>query len=224
MAHPHRGQRPGVNRRLRAPRAHLEFRTDLAGTPLARRTSNMSPFVRSASSVAFAAGLATLIGCAPHYHHYGYHHHHHGHVSTSGAIAVGLIAGVAIASMAREAERPPPPTAVYVYSSPPPVIVAAPAPAAPAPPRADDLPPLDPSATRAAFADVDLSGCNAPRVYGHAKISLNPDGRVSRVVVEDPSDLDPRVAQCIGKKIGQVTVPPFRGGMVVLGTTFRVQG
>lgn len=93
----------------------------------------MSPFVRSASSVAFAAGLATLIGCAPHYHHYGHHHHHHGHVSTSGAIAVGLIAGVAIASMAREPERPPPPTAVYVYSSPPPVIVAAPA--APAPPR-----------------------------------------------------------------------------------------
>lgn len=178
----------------------------------------------SLEAAVIAVGLATIVGCAPSYgyhHHYGYHHSHT-HVSSGGALAVGLIAGVAIASMAHEAERPPPKAAVYVYSSPPPVIVAAPAPRAPAPPRADELPPLNPSATRAAFADVDLSGCNAPQAYGHAKISLNPDGRVSRVVVEDPADLNPAVAKCIGNEIGKVTVPPFRGGMVVLGTTFRV--
>jgi hypothetical protein len=112
---------------------------------------------------------------------------------------------------------------VYVYSAPPPIIVAAPPPAAPRPATADELPPLDPAATRAAFGEADLSGCHAPPVYGHAKVSLNPDGHVSRVVVEDPSDLDPTVAQCIGKHIGAVTVPPFRGGLVILGTTFRVQ-
>lgn len=175
-------------------------------------------------SLLVAAALATLVGCAPSYgrhYHYGHHHHHSHRVSTGGALAVGLIAGVAIASLAHEPEPPPPPTAVYVYSSPPPVIVAAPAHRVdPAP---ADLPPLDPTATRNAFADVDFAGCNAPKIYGHAKITLNPDGRVSRVVVEDPADLDPGVAQCIGQRIGKVSVPPFRGGMVVLGTTFRVQ-
>lgn len=178
---------------------------------------------RSASSLVIAAGLAVLVGCAPSYRHYGYHGYHHHHrsgISTGGAIAAGLIAGVAIASLARGPERPPPRTAVYVYQAPPRTVVAPPP--APPPPRADEPPPLDPAATRAAFADVDVSECNAPRVYGHAKISLNPDGRISRVVVEDPADLEPLVAQCIGRKIGQVTVPPFRGGMVVLGTTFRV--
>ena len=173
-----------------------------------------------AGKLLLAAGLATALGCAPTtYSSYHGHYHHRGG-SGAGLLVAGVIAGVAVASLAAEAERPPPRTAVYVYNSPPPppvVYVPAPAP----PPRADDLPPLDPAATRAAFGEVDLAGCNAPTVYGHAKITLNPDGHVSRVVVEDPADLDPAVAQCIGKKIGAVTTPQFRGGMVMLGITFR---
>lgn len=169
-----------------------------------------------------AIGLAALVGCGPSYgHHVSYHHHHHGSGAGFAAVVGTILLVDAIAHVAA-AEPPPPSTAVYVYSAPPPVIVAA-APPPPSPPRADDLPPLDPAATRAAFAEADFSGCNAPPVYGHAKISLNPDGHVSRVVVEDPSDLDPAVAQCIGKRIGHIRVAPFRGGMVVLGTTFRIQ-
>ena len=170
-----------------------------------------------------AAGLALVVGCGPSYgHHVGYHHHHHGSSAGFAAVVGTVLLVDAIAHVAAAAEEPPPRTAVYVYSAPPPIYLTAP-PAAPSPPRSDDLPPLDPAATRAAFAEADLSGCNTPPVYGHAKVSRNPDGRVSRVVVEDPSDLDPAVAQCLGKRIGRVTVPPFRGGMVVLGTTFRVQ-
>lgn len=182
--------------------------------------------LRSAGPLVASAGLALLVGCAPsygrHHRHVYYGHHHHHHDVTGTAVAVGVVAGLAIAAAASPPE-PPPPTAVYVYTAPPPPIVVA-APPPPAPPRADDLPPLDPAATRAAFSSVDLAGCNAPpQIYGHARISLNPDGRVSRVVVEDPPNLAPDVARCIGDRIGQITVRPFRGGMVVLGTTFRVR-
>lgn len=182
----------------------------------------MSDLFGRASKVLLAAGLATALGCAPttYSSYHGHFHHHHGG-SGAGLLVAGVIAGVAVASLAAEAERPPPSTAVYVYSAPPSVVIATPAPAAPPPPRADDLPPLDPTATRAAFESVDLSACHAPTVYGHAKISLNPDGHISRVVVEDPPDLDPQVAQCIGREIGSVTTPKFRGGMVMLGITFR---
>jgi hypothetical protein len=181
----------------------------------------------SARSLLVAAGLSVLVGCGGSYGHHqyvGYHHHHHRGGSDGVAAVVGTILLIdAIAHLASDPPPPPPPTAVYVYSAPPPVIVAAPPPTAPKPAAADELPPLDPTATRAAFAEADLSGCHAPPVYGHAKITLNPDGHVSRVVVEDPSDLDPSVAQCIGKHIGAVSVPPFRGGLVILGTTFKVQ-
>jgi hypothetical protein len=86
-----------------------------------------------------------------------------------------------------------------------------------------ELPPLDPTAARNAFAAVDFSPCQAPPTVGHAKVTLNPDGHVSRVEITDPGDLDPEIAQCIGRQIGRASVQPFRGGMVVLGTTFRVR-
>ena len=86
-----------------------------------------------------------------------------------------------------------------------------------------ERPPLDADAARAAFANVDFGACQAGRHTGHAKVSLNPDDHISRVEITDPGDLDPEIAQCIGRQIGKVSVAPFRGGMVVLGTTFRTR-
>ena len=55
-----------------------------------------------------------------------------------------------------------------------------------------------------------------------SRVTMNPDGVISRVVVEDPAQLEPQVAECVGRLLGRATVDPFRGSMVVVGTSFRL--
>lgn len=85
---------------------------------------------------------------------------------------------------------------------------------------------FDPIAARRALDDAaDLSACRtagAPSRYGHARVTLNPDGRVSKVVIDAPAGLPPETTACIGERLGKTRVAPFRGGLVTVGTSFFV--
>ena len=141
-----------------------------------------------------------------------------------GNVATGIVAGAAIGAMAMAAANPPPPEPRY-YGSSTSYVQAAPAQPVygPVQPRPDDeLPAFNAAGTRAALAAIDVTPCGGPPGYGHARVTMNPDGVISRVVVEDPAQLEPQVAECVGRLLGRATVDPFRGSMVVVGTSFRL--
>jgi hypothetical protein len=156
---------------------------------------------------------------------------HNGHVHRSSGVevlAVGLLAGAAIASAASTPE-PEPHTIyvnnVYYVNGPPPERVAQPRPLKERD-TPDELPSFDPHAARGALNAIDVSGCQAAGAkqgFGHAKVTMNPDGRVSKVVVDEPAGLPPEAARCIGDRIGTATVAPFKGSLVTVGTTYHVR-
>jgi hypothetical protein len=177
-------------------------------------------------TVAFVA-LTLASGCGGSYAHH--HHASHPHGGGGGAIVfaagVGLLAGVAIAS----SSHPPPPEervverVIYV-EAPPPIDVMP-------PPRdreratAPELPPFPAAEARAALSDVDLAACRdtgAPRGHGHAQVTFNPDGAVSKVVVDTPDGLPAPAVQCIGDRLGAVRVAEYKGSLVTVGTSWFV--
>jgi hypothetical protein len=86
-------------------------------------------------------------------------------------------------------------------------------------------PPFEPQRARQELAAVDLAHCReagAPRGYGHATVTLNPSGDISKVVVDEPSGMSVPAFTCIGQAIGATTVPVFRGSFVTVGTTYFV--
>lgn len=179
--------------------------------------------------VVVAVALGT--GCyAGRHHHFHASHHHHG--SGDGALigaAIGLAAGAAI--LASEAEhrhgREEP---VYVervvYLNGP---DQAPLPASPRDRVGGDeaaRPGFDAKSARAALSEVDLAPCRAagaPRGYGHAKVTFNPDGSASKVVVDTPSGLSPEAVKCIGDRLGAVSVPEYAGSLVTVGSTWFIR-
>ena len=111
----------------------------------------------------------------------------------------------------------------YVYGPPP-----APTPRSKRDVAAEtnDLPPFDPQAARAALNGIDVTPCQelgVPRGFGHAKVVFNPDGRISKVVVDEPSGMSSEAAHCIGERLGAATVSSFKGSFVSMGTTFHVR-
>jgi len=109
----------------------------------------------------------------------------------------------------------------YVNTSPPPVTPASPR---DVPPTEETLRPFDPVTARAAFNQVPPTDCkigSAP--YGHAKVVLNPDGNVSKVIVDAPDALSAEAVKCIGERLGSTKVKPFKGSMVTMGTTFALR-
>ena len=91
---------------------------------------------------------------------------------------------------------------------------------------AADLPPFDPHAARRSLDAIDVGSCvaaGATRGFGHAKVTMNPDGRISKVVIDEPAGLSAEAAKCIGDRIGTATTPPFKGSFVTVGTTFHVR-
>lgn len=165
-----------------------------------------------------------LNGCYGHHGvHVRSHHHHHGGGDLALAATVGIIAGVAIAASG-ESERPRQPEPVYYQ----PVVYVS-TPATPASPRdrvpSDDDSSFDAKSARAALGAVDLSACRAegaPRGYGHAKVTFNPDGKASKVVVDTPDGLSSSAVKCVGDRLGAATVPEYRGNLVTVGTTWFV--
>jgi hypothetical protein len=182
--------------------------------------------------LAAIAAVSALSGCYSG-HAYGHHHHHPTNGSADLAVAsVGLVASAAILAAEIEhtehvREREAPTTyynVVYVNSTPDPVT----------PPSARDrvqvqrtkLAPFAPSAARSALAKVDVDECRslgAPRAYGHAVVTFNPDGHASKVVVDTPSGLPDEAVKCIGDRLGAVRVAEFDGSLVTVGTTWFVR-
>jgi hypothetical protein len=158
----------------------------------------------------------------------GHYHHHHRDGDVAGALFAGIVVGAAVAELAQpEPERVQEPVVypatIYVYG----------APAAPLPrstrdtaPEVDALPAFDPQVARTALNDVDVAPCRlsgAPLGYGHAKVILNPDGRISMVTIDEPASMPADAIKCVGDRLGAASVPPFRGSLVTMGTTFNVR-
>ena len=76
-------------------------------------------------------------------------------------------------------------------------------------------------AFRAASREVDGAE-RGPRGYGHAKVTFNPDGKASKVVVDTPDGLSSSAVKCVGDRLGAATVPEYRGNLVTVGTTWFV--
>lgn len=156
----------------------------------------------------------------------GHYHHHHQDNDVAGAVLAGIVVGAAVSELARPEPEPVPvvyPTTVYVYGAP-----AAPLPrsARDTVPEVDALPAFDPQAARTALNEVDVSPCRlsgAPLGYGHAKVIMNPDGRISKVTIDEPASMSADALRCVGDRLGAATVPPFRGSLVTVGTTFNVR-
>lgn len=95
--------------------------------------------------------------------------------------------------------------------------------ARPAPPPPP--PSFDALRARQELAQVQLAKCResgAPRGYGHAKVTFNPSGDISKVVIDEPGAMAAPAAKCIGDAIGKTTIPIFNGSLVTVGTTYFV--
>jgi hypothetical protein len=167
--------------------------------------------------------LPSLTGCGAHYHH---HHHHYASDDSALAAGVGFVAGAAVVAAAEHPQEGQP---VYVQSVV--YVNAPPAPPAPPPSPRDRVPEddarltFDAKGARAALASVDLATCRdagAPRGYGHATVTFNPDGKTSKVVVDTPAGLAAAAVKCIGDRLGAVSIAQYEGSYVTVGTTWFV--
>jgi hypothetical protein len=170
-----------------------------------------------------------LLGCGTYSRHGRYGHvHSRGGGGSGVALAVGVLAGAAIvaASSSSSDRREPEPERVYVNN-----VYYVNGPPAPTPRSTRDevkdsgLPAFDPQAARVALNNIDVSGCReagAPKGYGHAMVTFNPDGRISKVHIDVPTGLSQDAASCIGDRMGTATITPFKGSLVTMGTTYRV--
>jgi|GEM_PF-6519482 len=147
----------------------------------------------------------------------------------AGAVfATGLVVGSVIAHAASHHPEPVRSQQVtYVYVNAPPATYGPPLPASPRDrvPEDDDLPAFDAKAARGALGDVDLDACRAagaPRGYGHALVTFNPSGDISKVVVDDPSGLPVSAVRCIGDELGKTRIKEYKGSAVTVGTTWFV--
>ncbi|HVH42143.1 MAG TPA: hypothetical protein VM925_07355 [Labilithrix sp.] len=180
--------------------------------------TSMNVFLSRVCAIGLVATLGVgATGCG----HYG--HHHHGGDGME-LLAAGLVVGAAVGALAT---KPSPPEPEYVYVSNPYAVNVAPLPRSPRDDvrRSDDLPSFDPQAARAAFNTIDVAECRsagAPSGYGHARVTINPDGRVSKVVVDEPAGLSAEAVRCIGDRLGTATVAPFKGSLVTMGTSFHL--
>lgn len=157
----------------------------------------------------------------------GSHHHHH-HRSDGADVAfaaVGLVAAAAILASSEREHREP----ERIYYQPVYYVNGPPAPPTPASAKDrvtnDETRSFDAKSARAALGAVDLAACRAegaPRGYGHAKVTFNPDGKASKVVVDTPDGLSQSAVNCIGDRLGAVAVPEYEGSYVTVGTTWFV--
>jgi hypothetical protein len=153
-------------------------------------------------------------------------HRYHGHRGGQAlALGAGFLVGAAIAEAARSSREPEDAERPYRfysngYFNPP---------ATPRSPKdllteKEGPPPFDLHAARAALGEVDLAGCGEAGVhgFGHARITIMPNGRIAKVVIDEPPGMSAAEVSCIGQRLGAATLPPFHGSPVTMGTTYRV--
>ena len=179
------------------------------------------------SRIVLAGLLAvSVMGCR-HSLSYSRSGHVHRHDSGAEVVFAGLLLGAAIGAAAASTPPEPEPqyysNVYYVYGPPP----------APLPRSARDnveqevaLASFDPHAARVALNGIDVSSCReagAPKGFGHAKVVINPDGKISKVIIDEPAGMATDAAKCVGDRLGTATVPPFKGSLVTMGTTYHVK-
>ncbi len=82
-------------------------------------------------------------------------------------------------------------------------------------------PPFDSAAASRALASVDLRGCaSGSATPGHARITFQPGGSVSDVVVDAPSTPGAATERCVGAAYRRAKILAFSGPAVTVGKRF----
>lgn len=83
---------------------------------------------------------------------------------------------------------------------------------------------FDREAAATALAQLDLSKCKAPtatRGEGHVKVTFGPSGSATQAVVDKGPMVGTPVQRCLENVFKKAKVPPYKGGVVHVGKTFR---
>jgi hypothetical protein len=84
--------------------------------------------------------------------------------------------------------------------------------------------PFDRSAAAGALARVSVAQCAASGQVGtgHVTVTFGPSGRVSSVIVDDPSFSGTPAGRCVTAAFFSASVAPFEGGQVRVGKSFNL--
>jgi predicted Zn finger-like uncharacterized protein len=86
---------------------------------------------------------------------------------------------------------------------------------------------FDGAAVARVLGAVDLRRCgraDAPATAGHARVTLEPGGAVSDVVVDTPDLAGTATARCVEQALRPVRVPAFAGSAITVGKRFVTGG
>jgi predicted Zn finger-like uncharacterized protein len=85
--------------------------------------------------------------------------------------------------------------------------------------------PFDPASVARALGAVDVRGCanaGGPTGTGHARVTLQPNGAVSDVVVDTPELAGTPTERCVAGAYRRLKVAPFAGPALTVGKRFIV--
>jgi len=125
--------------------------------------------------------------------------------------------------VARAAPTPEPAAAVTVAEVPAtPRAPALPVMKSPSLPSVPTPKPFDAAAAAHALGAADLRGCAkaAPTAAGHARVTIQPSGAVSEVVVDTPELSGTPIDWCVAAAYRRVKVAAFSGPAVTVGKRF----
>jgi len=132
------------------------------------------------------------------------------------ALAVAHIVTVAATPAPADPNTDPDP---YIPTSAPP-----PPPVRP-PPVPSSHPSFEPAAALAAIDVMDFGPCRGAgsslRWY-HARVTYEPDGSVSRVLIDWAAGTPSSAMDCLREKVAMASVPRFEGPAVTVGASFFV--
>jgi hypothetical protein len=158
-----------------------------------------------------------LTGCAQGYvfDAHGYPHGHMvGMMTSSGRVPIRFLAWVPEEDDDADTGDAPPPASPSLVALRPPLDAT---------PDEPVHHPFDAPRALAALHAVDLSACGeraALRSYGHARITFEPHGSVSGVVLDGPPVLPHDIATCVAERMAAVEVSSFDGGAITVGASY----
>jgi hypothetical protein len=85
---------------------------------------------------------------------------------------------------------------------------------------------FDPVAPLTAIDRLDLSRCISSGAligWGHARLTFEPSGQVSEVVVESTAGLPAGAVECIRAELASVWAAPFEGDAITIGASYFVR-
>jgi hypothetical protein len=102
------------------------------------------------------------------------------------------------------------------------------APPAPPPLGAGDMEhrAFDPVPVLEAIDQLDLSPCTAYGAligWGRARLTFDPSGAVSNVVVESSADLSETAVECLSRELSAVSASRFEGDSITIGASYFVR-